>query len=67
MKPPEPLSWRAEAITCSQTCEVTAEAVCFPAAAQAAVLRREVSHRQPETVYLLEQRADRAPQRQGLA
>lgn len=36
-----------------ETCEVSAEAVCFPAAAQAAVLRREVSDRQAETVHLL--------------
>jgi hypothetical protein len=32
---------------------VTPESVCFPAAAQAAVLQRHVSTRAPETVYLL--------------
>ena len=32
---------------------MNAEQVCFPAAAQAAVLQRHVSTRQPETVYLL--------------
>ena len=36
-----------------QTCAVTPEQVCFPAAAQAAVLRREVVGRKPETVHLL--------------
>lgn len=36
-----------------QSQAVSAEQVCFPAAAQAAVLHRQVSTRQPETVYLL--------------
>ena len=36
-----------------QSQSVTPEQVCFPAAAQAAVLHRQVSTREPESVYLL--------------